>query len=360
VKALFLTQSGPMGASARYRVYQYIPYLEARGVVCTVMPAVEDSLAQRYMSHERGAKLAYYARIAARRSLDLLTARQYDLIFLQRDFLVHAFPLIELAMARLNPRLVLDLDDATFLLPSAKRPGLLLRMLYDPRKIERIVRRCAHFIAGNAVLASYASAFTREVTIIPTSIDVDACTIHQPRPTDGAPAVIGWIGSPGTLLYVHDVLPALCRLHQRGLKFVLRIVGAELNADLPFEVESRPWSLDTEADEVAAFDIGIMPLADDAWSRAKSGTKLLQYLAAEVAAVASPVGVNGEILHNEEFGLAATSLEDWEHKLETLLVDPSLRARLGKRGRVRVSDDYSTAKSAPKLLGVLTKVALAG
>jgi glycosyltransferase involved in cell wall biosynthesis len=357
VKILFLTQSGPVGASARYRVYQYIPYLESNRINCTVVPAVANTVSEWYGSGARAAKVAYYGNIFARRLIDLVTVHRYDVVFLQRDFLVHSFPLIELAMARVNSRLVLDLDDATFLLPSAKRPGMLLRTLYDPRKIERIVRRCAHFIAGNAVLASYGSAFTREVTIIPTSINVDACTVHQPAVKDGAPTVIGWIGSPGTLLYVRDILPALCRLHQRGLRFVLRIIGAELKADLPFEVECRPWSLGTEADEVAAFDIGIMPLADDAWSRAKSGTKLLQYLAAEVAAVASPVGVNAEILHNEEFGLAATTLDEWERKLETLLVDPLLRARLGRRGRVRVSDEYSTARSAPKLLGVLTRVA---
>ncbi len=360
MRVLFLTQTGPNGASARYRVFQYLPYLEAHGAACTVVPAVGDALVGKYMQRGGAAKAAYYGKIIAQRLKDLLTVRRYDVVFLQRDFLVHSFPVIELAMSRLQSRLVFDLDDATFLLPSGKRPGVLLRLLNDQRKIERIGRRCAHFVAGNAVLASYARAFAPKVTVIPTSIDVERYNPHRPTARDGAHPVVGWIGSPGTLLYLREILPALCRIHERGVRFVLRVVGADLNEEFPFPVECRPWNVSTEAEEVAAFDVGVMPLIDDDWSRAKSGTKLLQYLAAEVAAVASPVGVNAEILQDGGCGLPARTLADWENQLTAVLVDPSLRASLGKRGRARVIEEYSTAVSAPKLLSVLRNVAQAG
>jgi len=359
MNVLFLTQTGRVGASARYRVYQFLPYLEAHGVRCTVAPAVSDALATRYMRGGRVAKLAYYCSILGRRLADLPSIASYDVVFLQRDFLVHTYPAIELMMSVIHRRLVLDLDDATFLFPSAAHPSYLLRLLNDPRKIERIAMGCAHFIAGNAVLAAYARPFARAVTVIPTSIDLDTVVLHRSVNEHVAP-VIGWIGSPGTLPYLRRIFPALERLHAKGVRFTLRVIGADVVDNVAFPVESRPWQLATEAEEVAGFDIGVMPLSDDAWSWGKSATKLLQYQAAGVAAVASPIGANVDILQNGIYGLAATTLEDWEVQIAKLLLQSDLRRRLGEAGREMVAREYSVAASAPKLLSVLRAVAQTG
>jgi len=354
MRVLFLTQTGRIGASARYRVFQYLAYLKENGVDCVVVPAVDDSLAARYVADPRGTKLRYYTSIVWRRLRDLVRLRDFDVVFLQRDFLVHSFPVLELITSVIHPRLVLDVDDAIHLLPAGKRPHVLFRILHDARKTERVARRSAHVIAGNEVIADHVRGHARALTVIPTSIDLSSYPVRtQSQIAACRLPVIGWIGSPGTAHYLRTILPALDRLALKGTRFILRTVGGAVAGGGRFSCESRPWCLDKEVADVCSFDIGVMPLTDDAWSRAKSGTKLLQYLAAQVPAVASPVGVNATILRDGVGGALASTTDEWEQSLDLLLRNPEERFRLGKEGRARVEAEFSAERAAPKLLGVL-------
>lgn len=355
MKVLFLTQTGEVGASARYRVYRYLDFLRANGVASTVVPAVSDELAAAYAAEPGREKRRYYASILARRLRDLLHVRRYDVVFLQRDVLVHAYPAIEMAMAQLNSRIVLDLDDATWEVPTGKRPGTLIGLLRDPQKIRRIASRAACVIAGNAEIAAHVADVARRVEVIPTSIPLEDYG-SEPRVwgQSGVPR-IGWIGSQGTIPYLRLVLPALEQAAKRGA-FVLRVVGGTVENGHGFPVECAPWRRETEIEELSRFDIGVMPLADDAWSRGKSATKLLQYMAAGVAAVASPVGVNAEIVVDGVNGFVASNEANWTDRLARLVADPALRHQLGAAGRRTVVEKYSTAVSGPKLLAVLRRV----
>src|SRR5207249_2245520 len=92
---------------------------------------------------------------------------------------------------------------------------------------------------------------------------------------------------------------------------------------------------------LATLDVGLMPLADDPYSRGKCGYKLLQYAAAGVPAIGSPVGTNATIL--AALGLpAATTQREWvDAVLATLDAPAADRARLGRRVRDRVAESYS-------------------
>ena len=133
---------------------------------------------------------------------------------------------------------------------------------------------------------------------------------------------VGWIGSTSTSGYLAPVLPVLRRLNADRIRFRLVVVGARLSVDEPW-IEQRPWSMLTQASDLASFDVGIMPLPDSEWARGKSGYKLLQYFAAGVPAIASPVGVNRELIGDGR-GLSSERAGDWER---------GLRAALRRRGR---------------------------
>jgi hypothetical protein len=120
-------------------------------------------------------------------------------------------------------------------------------------------------------------------------------------------------------------------------------------------IEHRPWSLATEAADLASFDIGIMPLPDTDWARGKCGYKILQYFSAGVPAVASPVGVNSELIGSDR-GLLAASTTDWHSALERLIDDAAERRERGAAAREFVEREYSYQRWAPELAALLHSV----
>ncbi len=115
-------------------------------------------------------------------------------------------------------------------------------------------------------------------------------------------------------------------------------------------METRPWDLQTEADEFRDCDIGLYPLWDDQWSRGKCGYKALQFMASGVPVVASGVGMNTEIIRHRANGILARTEEDWVRQLGELLEDPGLRRRLGSAGRETIEEQYSLDRLTPRFL----------
>jgi glycosyltransferase involved in cell wall biosynthesis len=194
--------------------------------------------------------------------------------------------------------------------------------------------------------------------VVPSVVDIDAYPVAPPR-ADDAP-VIGWIGSPSTEDSIEAIAGALARVCERTRARVVLVGAASDPRRWPFPCEVRPWIAGQDAAEIAAFTVGIMPLADDPWSRGKCGYKLVQYLACGRPAVASPVGANRDIVLPEVTGLLATGEEEWVGALERLLGDAALRERLGRGARAHVEARYTVQRTAPVLAGVLRRAAAGG
>src|SRR6266542_6639516 len=144
---------------------------------------------------------------------------------------------------------------------------------------------------------------------------------------------------PSTVKYlslIGDVIVDFCR----AKKARLIVVGAREAALEGVRAEFRPWSEATEVEDILSFDVGIMPLPDEPWERGKCGYKLIQYMACSRAAIASPVGVNSQLVQTGVNGFLARSDTDWRSALDTLWATPELRARLGRAGRQKVEAEY--------------------
>ena len=101
------------------------------------------------------------------------------------------------------------------------------------------------------------------------------------------------------------------------------------------------------------FAIGLMPLPDTPYTRAKAGFKLLQYVAAGLPVVASPIGVNAELVRDSGAGLLAEGVDEWEAALRRLALSAELRREMGGRGRAyveRYADMDGQAKTLASLL----------
>ncbi|MFC7540082.1 glycosyltransferase [Siccirubricoccus deserti] len=177
-----------------------------------------------------------------------------------------------------------------------------------------------------------------------------------PRPADGA-IVVGWIGTPRNTSYIRAIWPGLAAAARRDPRIRYRFVGAE-----PFDagetpVEFRPWTLAGEIADIQGFDIGIMPLPDDAQARGKCGFKLIEYMACGLPAVASPVGANVDVLRDGETGLLAEGDADWEAALVGLAGDAERRRAMGAAGRARAVEHYSLAAMAPRFVATVEAAA---
>ena len=117
-----------------------------------------------------------------------------------------------------------------------------------------------------------------------------------------------------------------------------------------------PWSQETEVAEVQSFDIGLMPLETDEWSQGKCGLKILQYHAAGVPAVATPVGVNKELIQGGDTGLSAVTHHEWVEHILTLVDNAPGRERMGRAGRSRVIEKYTVQRLRPFMLKQIQSV----
>jgi glycosyltransferase involved in cell wall biosynthesis len=265
------------------------------------------------------------------------------------------FPaLFERWLAWRGCRLVVDYDDALFHQYDQHANPWVRRLLGG--KIATVMRLANTVVVGNAYLASYARQVgAKRVEMIPTVINL-ARYPATPPVSDPPVFTIGWIGSPSTARYLRDIAPALAEVCKGGRARV-RLIGSG-PIDLPgVPVEVLPWREDTEVDEMRRFDVGIMPLLDEPWARGKCGFKLIQYMACGLPVVASPVGVNAEIVEDGVNGSLATTTANWVQSLKALRADVEMRKRMGVAGRRRVEERYCLGVAAPKLVALLQSIA---
>jgi glycosyltransferase involved in cell wall biosynthesis len=238
---------------------------------------------------------------------------------------------------------VYDLDDG---LPwdDGRLPGLGA-WWKRPWSRALVARRSAaaadRVIAGNDVLAEWASTLCHDVRVVPTCIDPDRYRRRESWEIGDRPPVVGWIGSPATAGYLFDIAPALRVVHARtGAQ--LHVIGA--GAEVPDEIRpftsASPWDLTESYETIAQWDVGVMPLRDGVYERAKCGYKLLQYAAAAVPAIGSPVGVNRELLGSMAAPSPSTH-DEWIDALCDVIGAPQTRrAAMAAAGR-DVAQRYS-------------------
>jgi glycosyltransferase involved in cell wall biosynthesis len=197
----------------------------------------------------------------------------------------------------------------------------------------------SHVTAGNDYLASYARQYNASVSIIPTTIDTvnhhnEMCNQAQDK------MVIGWTGTHTTMHYLNEMIPVLHELEQTH-NFTFLVISNEAPSFELKSLEFIKWKKETEIEDLAKMNIGVMPLNHDIWSEGKCGFKGLQYMALEIASVMSPVGVNTSIVHDGVNGFLAGSPEEWKEKLSLLLENKDLRVRLGKAGKQTIEERFS-------------------
>lgn len=353
MRVLFLTKYPRRGPSSRYRVLQYIPYLEGAGLDCEVQALHTEE----YIDHiYYGGRLStlYVFRRLMKRILAVFSSPRFSVVFIQKELIPYAPPFLELLLRLGGTRVIYDIDDSVFLTYGSSRNPVVRFLLGS--KIQLAMRWSSAVLAGNTFLRHFALRCNRSTLLFPTVLDPEG---YLPGGSGGGIPVVGWIGTPETLPYLLAVAEPLRRAREAA-PFRLRVIGAPGLSIAGLDVEAVPWSESTEAGELALCDIGIMPLPAGPWAEGKCGLKLLQYMSASLAVVSSPGGGVEDMIRHGSNGFIARTEEEWRSCLVSLIDDAELRGRMGREGRLVVEKGFNISVWAPRLVEVIGNVSRGG
>lgn len=349
IKVLGLALYGPLAASTRYRLGQYVTGLASSGIdlkICHFLG--DDYLLERF--HKGGWPLRAILRGACDRFADLINLKNHDLAILHCEL----FPLMPgwLERALIRRPYIYDFDDAFYLKYRSRRFSALQPML--GKKFENVIRGASAITAGNRTLSGYAGRFNPRTTLLPTVVDTGRYLpkTHRHTPTT---FTIGWIGSPSTAPYLDQLIQPLSALaHESPVRLI--VIGGKAPVIQSVDVVEIAWQESTEVELLNHFDVGVMPLPDDEWARGKCAFKLIQYMACGLPVIASAVGANMEVVSRDS-GFLANTPEEWLRALRQLRDEPYIRRSMGQAGREQVVARYSLANNLPHLAEVIRQVA---
>lgn len=349
IKVLGLGLYGPLAASNRYRLGQYVPGLARGGIELQICHLLGDDYLRARFS---GGALPVTAMLKAgfARLDDLWHQHDYDAVMLQCELMPLMPGWLERALIR-RPY-IYDFDDAFYLKYRSARMRLTSPLLGS--KFDTVMAGAAAVTAGNHVLADYARQHNANTHYLPTVVDTTRY-LPQPCGRGSTSFTVGWIGSPSTAQYLCELSAPLAAIGQEGsVRFI--VIGGKAPKIPNISVVELDWHEHTELDLINSFDVGVMPLPDDDWARGKCAFKLIQYMACAVPVIASPVGANVDVV-SADCGLLASTPQQWADAMRTLRDQPERRAEMGQAGRQRVVQHYSLHQNLPVLTEIICKIA---
>ena len=344
-------------ASTRFRLTQMLPYLDEHGWEVSFVPFVDDAFLRDFYSEGRSFQKGIHL---VRRSLDrlLLALRvaDVDAVFIQREAALIGPAYTERVLGSMKRLpIIMDFDDAIWELNLSKSAHpIAAKLLKDPNKHWRTMRRAAGVVGGSEYLAARARELNPNVEMVPTVVSSKAWVPLEGRLRGercaGPIPRIGWVGTHTTAPQLELAAPALRRLRAEGYEFELHVVGASSDFRLNgLEPERREWRLETELSEFQHIDIGLAPMLAGPAYEGKCGFKQIQYMSVGVPLVSSWVGGARDFVVDGENGLVAHTADDWYGHVKSLLESQELRRRLATAGRRLVEDRYCLEVQGPRL-----------
>jgi glycosyltransferase involved in cell wall biosynthesis len=349
MKILVFTKYNAKGPSSYYRVYQFLPN-RTTGIDTHVSYFWGEYYFKNILS-EKNKKMKIYKMIPGlimgaikRIFVTLILSYKYDIIHIEKDF-IPGFPVFFEYFFKyiLRKKVIFEFDDAVFL------------SNYPKTKTRSLINLADQVITGNNLLSEYALKTNTNVNIIPTGVDFEYYSnikknkrINNTSNTKDT-IVVGWIGTSSGLNLVKNLENVFIELNNKGYNYVLKII---CDRDIELNINNKEfvkWKRETAIEEMAKFDIGIMPIDQDEFNKYKCGFKLIQYLACNIPVVASPVGVNNSIVQNGINGFLAGNDSEWIESLELLIEDSNLRVNLSTSGYEITKSNFDINKLNDKI-----------
>jgi glycosyltransferase involved in cell wall biosynthesis len=351
-KILFVVPFPPkIYPSERFRIEIYEEILKEKGLTFDSI-FFWDYYARSilYKKGKISQKIAGIIKGFFRRIKSLTIVSKYDYIFLLREASPVGPPVFEWIYSKLfRKKIIYDFDDAIWI-PQISESNSWARFAKSFWKVKRNCHWAHKVSVGNSYLYNYAIQYNQNVIINPTCVDtVNKHNTIKDQNTEKV--IIGWTGSFSTLHYLNEVIEVLQTLESNySFEF---IVIADQNPNLPLRsFRFIEWKEKTEMADLLSINIGIMPLDNNEISKGKSGFKLIQFLSLGIPVVASPIGVNTQIVDENINGFLCQSKEEWVAALEKLLCNALLRQNMGLNGRKKIEENYSVVANKNNFLSL--------
>jgi len=255
-----------------------------------------------------------------------------------------------------NKKIVYEIDDSVWSIP-VWNPAHRIWNTELQERVSHFVSLCDAAFCTTRDLAQELSQWNRRVFVLPNSLNLDTWRELPFNVTkSGREEIrIGWGGSPthkDDLMTVARVMEDIAwKYRSKKLKYyffgyapselVERLAGYVAFAR-GVDIRIFPNRLHS-----LHFDIGLAPLVDCTFNRAKSNIKWLEYSALNVPVVASNVGpYRDSIVHGETGLLAENTYQSWFENLSQLIESYELRDYLSRNAHDLVYRDYDSRKNA--------------
>jgi len=359
MKILFLAAYSNLAAASRIKVYQFLPFLKKRGVVYKVICFTPSFVYRLRLAsvYNKTLLLVYYPIDWTVKLFKIfqtvLIAGNFDIVFVQEPIIPFGFSKI-LKLA--NRNIIFQFTDAVFITDQKEArffSKLRLKILSNAWKRAVKIAKCC--LVENDYNKEAVLKYCNYIDMITGPIDTDRYSVREDK-KEGDYIVIGWTGSFFTTKYLYEIKDVLAEISKK-YNILLRLIGAKKDFKIDgIRCDMKEWSLETELKWLSTFNIGIMPLIDDEWTKGKAGYKLLQYMSMGIPPVASSVGFNKEIVKNGINGFLVDTKKEWAEKLALLIENEELRKKISKEARDIIEQKYSLKGSEEKLFRIFEKV----
>ncbi len=281
----------------------------------------------------------------------IFSLRKNDIVFLQNPIFSNYFIIcICLIKIVFRPKFIFDFDDATWV----QKPLAPRVLAYFSDK----------FIVASHYLAEWSPLKGKPVMVMTNLVDYTLAQRYKAQRVQ-EPVVLGWMGgAPLSLHNIKVMLPALKQLVQEGVKFKLLLIGSlgskevvdtlslpGLNIEF---VDKLDWGKEGEIQKGnSRFDIGVCPLVDNESNRGRCSLKILDYMAAGIPVLASPIGENIYFVDDGKTGYLPATTEEWVEKIKKLVEDEQLRKKMGQASLNKLIEQYSYQRNIDKYIEFL-------
>lgn len=354
MRILFLPKYSISGPSSRYRIYQYLQLFGSEDIEFTVLPLLDDEYISNLYNGNNNINLKLAYAYLKRFLKILLKRRDYDLIFLEKEF----FPFMPdfiILFKLLGIKYIVDYDDAIFHNYDKSR-SKLVRFFFQ-NKISNVIKNAEYVICGSPYLTNFAMKYSKNVIEIPTSINFQRYQQRRLVNSNKEKFVIGWIGSKTTSKHLLEIKDALLDFFLE-IECEIHLIGFDENLINEFDkripVKLIKWNSETEIEEMCKFSVGVMPLPDQSFEQGKCGFKLVQYMACGLATISTPLEANVKI-DNGNGNLFAVKKEGWVDAFKEMYLNREKYLEVGKKNIRTIKHLYSVESNVEKYVDTFKK-----